>query len=188
MEQTYTEKVIFAGGCFWCTEHDLKSLPGVVDVIAGYSGGDFPKPNYYDVVSEKTHHRECVEVTYNASIISYRKLCQFFLDHIDPTDSGGQFYDRGESYKTAIFYSNNDEKQTAYLLLRELEESGLYAPLKVAVDVLPTKPFYPAEIYHQNYAEKNSGHYAMYVKASGRARFVTQTCEIRKQKKIVWKD
>ena len=187
MEQQI-KKAVFAGGCFWCTEHDLRAVLGVIDVKSGYSGGDKPNPTYEEVCSETTHHRECVEVTYDPLQVSFKKLCQFFLDHIDPTDSGGQFYDRGESYKTGIFYANDEEKQVAEALIAELDASGLFAPLKVAVDVLPAKPFYPAEDYHQNYAEKNIMHYSRYARGSGRVQFVSNTCAVRDQKKIQWKD
>jgi peptide methionine sulfoxide reductase msrA/msrB len=178
------QTAIFAGGCFWCTEHDLKELPGVVSALAGYSGGTTSKPSYYN----HSDHRESVQITYNPEIISYKKLCQFFLDHIDPTDSGGQFYDRGIAYKTAIFYENEGQKDIAESLLRELDESGLYAPLRVMVDVLPKSPFYSAEEYHQDYAEKNPAHYQSYAKGSGRVQFVANTCAVRDQKHIQWKD
>lgn len=179
---------IFAGGCFWCVEHDLRDLPGVIDVVSGYSGGQKPNPTYAEVCSETTGHRESVEVTYDSTLITFKKLCQFFLDHIDPTDNGGQFFDRGESYKTAIFYADDIEKQIAESLVKELDESGLFTPKKVMVDILPKKPFYPAEDYHQNYAEKNPMHYGAYAAGSGRVQFVAQTCKIRDQKKIQWKE
>lgn len=180
--------VIFAGGCFWCVEHDLRALSGVTNVISGYSGGQKPNPTYAEVCSETTGHRESVEVTYDPSLITFKKLCQFFLDHIDPTDNGGQFFDRGESYKTAIFYADDIEKQIAESLVKELDESGLFTPKKVMVDILPKKPFYSAEDYHQNYAEKNPMHYEAYATGSGRVQFVAQTCDTRDQKKIHWKD
>lgn len=175
---------IFAGGCFWCTEHDLKELSGVVDAVSGYSGGDTPNPDYYN----HGNHRESVEVTYDPNKISFKRLCQFFLDHIDPTDAGGQFYDRGESYKTAIFYKNDEEKSIAENLIKELEESGLYPNETIEVQVLPEKAFYKAEEYHQGYADKNPDHYASYARGSGRVQFVGQICNAREQKKIEWKD
>lgn len=175
---------VFAGGCFWCVEHDLKAIPGVEEAISGYSGGANPTPSY----ENHEGHREAVQVSYDPEKISFKKLCQFFLDHIDPTDPGGQFHDRGESYKTAIFYENDEEKQIAESLLAELEESGLFAPLKIVVDILPKKEFYPAEDYHQNYAEKNPLRYQSYSQGSGRVQFVANTCEVREQKKINWKD
>lgn len=94
-----TNKAIFAGGCFWCTEHDLRAIPGVTDVVSGYTGDSAETASYEQVATHTTHHRESVEVTYDSDKTSFKKLTQFFLDHIDPTDAGGQFYDRGESYK-----------------------------------------------------------------------------------------
>ena len=179
-----TQTVIFAGGCFWCVEHDLKSLPGVINAISGYSGGTTDHPTYHD----HGNHREAVLVTYDPMQTGFKKLCQFFLDHIDPTDADGQFYDRGESYRTAIYYKNENEKLIAESLIQELQESGLYPNETIAVQVLPETVFYPAEEYHQDYAEKNSAHYNSYAKGSGRVTFVANTCAVREQKKINWKD
>ena len=179
-----TNTATFAGGCFWCVEHDLKAIPGVVSAVSGYGGGDTPAPSYND----HGNHREAVQVAYDPSITSFKKLCQFFLDHIDPTDAGGQFYDRGEAYKTAIYYANSDEQIIAESLIKELQDSGLFPGETIAVQVLPWKSFYPAEGYHQDYAEKNPLHYESYAKGSGRVTFVAQTCNAREMKKIQWKD
>jgi len=176
--------VTFAGGCFWCVEHDLKALPGVIHAESGYSGGTTRSPSYYNHGDQ----RESVKIEYDAEKISFKKLCQFFLDHIDPTDSGGQFYDRGIAYKTAIFYKDENEKNVAEALLHELDDSGLFAPKRVMVDVLPETEFYKAEDYHQDYAEKNPTHYESYAKGSGRVTFVANTCNIRELKHIQWKD
>lgn len=187
---------VFAGGCFWCVEHDLRALPGVVNAVSGYSGGDMPNPTYtnHDGHPPFAHsryggaQREAVQVTYDPQKISFKKLCQFFLDHIDPTDAGGQFYDRGESYKTAIYYKNAEEKSVAESLIQELDDSGLFAPEKVAVQVLPEKLFYQAEEYHQDYAHKNPDHYNRYAAGSGRVQFVANTCAVREQKHSDWKE
>lgn len=174
---------LFAGGCFWCVEHDLKEAPGVTRVTSGYSGGDLQNPTY----DNHTGHREVVEVEYDPRNTSFKKLSQFFLDHIDPTDTGGQFGDRGGSYTTAIFYNTEEEKKITESLLSELDESHLY-DTPHAVEVLPAQPFYKAEEYHQNYAEKNGEHYRAYRKGSGREDFVNRTCAIREEKHITWKD
>lgn len=177
---------ILGGGCFWCVEHDLRNLSGVLEVVSGYSGGDLTNPTYEDVVTETTGHREVVQVTYDPDMLSYRQLLQFFLDHIDPTDPGGQFADRGESYTPAIFYATPAEHETALSVLAELDASGIYdAPHAVAV--LPRAPFYPAEDYHQDYAGKNPLHYDLYRRGSGREGFVQKTCAIRADKRIPWK-
>jgi peptide methionine sulfoxide reductase msrA/msrB len=178
------KQAVFAGGCFWCVEHNLKSLPGVIEAFSGYSGDNASTPTYAD----HGNHREAVQVAYDPEKISYKKLCQFFLDHIDPTDAGGQFYDRGESYKTAIYYQNDEEKWVAESLIAELEDSKLFAPLSIAVQVLPATQFTKAEDCHQNYAEKNPSHYQNYAKGSGRIQFVANTCAVREEKKIAWKD
>jgi peptide methionine sulfoxide reductase msrA/msrB len=176
------KNVILGGGCFWCVEHDLREAPGVTDVISGYSGEGGRNPTY----ENHEGYREVAQIFYDENKTNFKKLLQFFLDHIDPTDDGGQFGDRGESYKTAIYYKNEEEKNIAEDLLKELDESHLYEK-KVAVDIIPEMHFYKAEEYHQNYAEKNPEHYAMYRKGSGREDFVARTCQIREEKKMNWK-
>ena len=191
MTNIQTKTAYFAGGCFWCTEHDLKEIPGVITAVSGYAGHTLEKtaavperPSY----DNHNGYREAVEIVYDPARVSFKKLCQFFLDHIDPTDAGGQFYDRGESYKTAIFYATDNEQETARALIQELQESNLYPNETIAVQVLPEGAFFKAEDYHQDYAEKNPTHYGMYAKGSGRVQFVAQTCAVRDQKKINWKD
>ena len=183
MEVHMTKSLILAGGCFWCVEHDLRGAEGVISVTSGYSGGESTNPTY----ENHTGHREVVLVEYDDTKTSFKKLVQFFLDHIDPTDDGGQFADRGESYKTGIFFETEEEKQIAEALLTELDESHVYDS-KVNVEVLPRKTFYKAEEYHQDYAEKNPMHYSIYRQGSGRERFVQKTCAIRDEKHIPWKD
>lgn len=177
-----SDNAIFAGGCFWCVEHDLREVVGVLDAISGYAGGE-GNPTY----ENHKGFMEAVEVIYDSEKTSFKKLCQFFLDHIDPTDRGGQFFDRGSSYATAIFYKNEVEKIVAEELIKELEESKIYDE-PIVVKVLPEPKFYKAEEYHQKYAEKNPDHYEAYRRASGRAEFVGKVCAIRDEKKIVWKD
>ena len=179
-----TKTATFAGGCFWCVEHDLKAIPGVVSAFSGYAGGEKPNPNYQD----HDGYREAVQVTYDSSITSFKKLAQFFLDHIDPTDAGGQFYDRGEAYKTAIYFSDDEEKAIAESLITELGDSGLFPGETIAVQIFPFKNFYKAEDYHQDYAEKNPLRYESYAKGSGRVTFVANTCNIRDLKHIAWKE
>jgi peptide methionine sulfoxide reductase msrA/msrB len=175
--------VIFAGGCFWCTESDLRKVEGVTDVISGYTGGESDNPTY----ENHTGHKEAVKVVYNSEKITFKKLSQFFLDHIDPTDAGGQFFDRGSSYKTAIYYKDEREKLVAESLIKELEDSKLYDN-PITVQVLPEMPFYNAEEYHQDYAKKNPSHYYAYKDGSGRTEFQAKVCTIREQKGIRWKD
>ena len=177
------KSIILAGGCFWCVEHDLRDAMGVISVTSGYSGGDSTDPTY----ENHGDHREVVLVEYYDTKTTYKKLLQFFIDHIDPTDDGGQFGDRGESYKSGIYYENEIEKNIAEGVLKELNESYVYdKPSKV--EILQRKEFYKAEEYHQNYAEKNSFHYSIYRQGSGREGFVNQTCAIREEKHINWSE
>ena len=182
-ENIKKEYAIFAGGCFWCVEHDLRSLFGVLNAISGYTGGETKNPSYENHFG----HLEAVKVIFDSEKTNFKKLCQFFLDNIDPTDVGGQFHDRGESYETAIFYMTEMEKNTALGLLKELDESKIYND-KVMVKILPEKEFFEAEEYHQRYAEKKPERYNAYKEGSGRSNFQALTCEIREQKKIHWKD
>jgi len=175
------KSIILAGGCFWCVEHDLHEAHGVSSVTSGYSGGESESPTYED----HSGHKEVVLVEYDDTLTSYKKILQFFIDHIDPTDDGGQFGDRGTSYTTAIFYENDIEKVTAENVLKELDDSRVYDKSS-HVDILERAPFYKAEEYHQNYADKNPIHYSAYRIGSGREGFVQKTCKIREEKYIFW--
>jgi methionine-S-sulfoxide reductase len=183
---------IFAGGCFWCTEHDLRALPGVLSATSGYanSGLDSRLRGNDSVTSfVPTYHnhngfREAVRIEYSSET-TFKKLCQFFLDSIDPTDGGGQFHDRGESYKTAIYFSNETEQKIAQDLLQELSDSKIFEK-EVCVDVLPIGEFFEAEDYHQKYSELNPEHYMNYRIGSGREAFVQNTCRLRNN--IPWKE
>lgn len=184
------QSAIYAGGCFWCTESDLRKVPGVVDVISGYTGEvKSGAESSADAPTYENHKgfREAVKVIYDGAVTNFKKMTQFFLDHIDPTDDGGQFHDRGQSYKTAIYYKNEEEKVLAKNLLAELDESKIYEK-PVAVDVLPEFPFFNAEDYHQNYAKKNPQHYYSYKDGSGRTEFQANVCAIRDQKGVQWKE
>lgn len=170
-ELTQYKRAYFAGGCFWCTESDLQKAPGVVEVVSGYSGGDLVNPTYADVTSETSGHREAVAVYYDDKATTYEKLVQFHLMHIDPTDGGGQFYDRGESYQAVIFYSTPEEKAMAEKAIQQLDNARVFDQ-RVAVRVLPFKNFYTAEDYHQDYAQNNAVKYCAYRESSGRDSFL----------------
>lgn len=165
------KKAYFAGGCFWCTESDLQKAPGVVEAVSGYAGGTIVDPTYSDVTSEKSGHRESVEIYYDEQSTTYENLVKYHLMHIDPTDTGGQFYDRGESYQAVIFYGSEEERAIAERVIRELDEARVFEK-PVAVRVLPYKNFYTAEEYHQNYAEENTIKYCAYRESSGRDAFL----------------
>jgi peptide methionine sulfoxide reductase msrA/msrB len=161
----------FAGGCFWCMIPPFQKLEGVNEVIAGYIGGKIKNPTYREVCSGLTGHYEVVQVSYNPSKISYSKLLDTFWRQIDPTDEGGQFYDRGGQYKTAIFYYDEEQKKLALESRRELESEQRFHK-KIATEILEASEFYPAEEYHQDYHIKNPDHYNSYKVGSGREAFI----------------
>jgi peptide methionine sulfoxide reductase msrA/msrB len=176
---------VFGGGCFWCMEPPFEQLEGVINVLAGYSGGDEKNPTYQQVSSGQTGHIESVQVVYDPQKISYKELLDTFWRYIDPTDPGGQFADRGDHYKTAIFYNNQEEKEIAEQSRDELAASGVF-DRPIATAIIPAKPFYPAEEYHQDYYKKNVAHYQAYKVGSGRAGFLERTWKDRpKVKKFV---
>lgn len=145
--------------------------PGIIRVLSGYTGGTVENPTYQQVCSDTTGHYEAVQITYDETKFPYEKLLELFWQQIDPTDSGGQFYDRGSSYQTAIFYHNEVQKELAEKSKQELEASGRFNK-PIVTPILPAKPFYPAEEYHQHYYKKNQTHYQSYHSGSGRAGFI----------------
>lgn len=167
------EKAVFAGGCFWCMVKPFDTFPGVEKVLSGYTGGHKVNPTYEEVCAGNTGHVEAVEITYNPELISYKSIVELFWQQIDPTDAGGQFYDRGESYKTAIFYTTEEQKEIAEQSKKELGESGRFQK-EIVTPILPAKIFYPAEEYHQHYYKKNKEHYEAYHVESGRAAFINE--------------
>ncbi len=166
-----TESAVFGGGCFWCMEYPFEQLEGVIDVIAGYSGGDEKNPTYEQVSRGLTGHIEAVKVIYDPSVISFAELLDTYWRSIDPTDAGGQFADRGDHYKTAIFYRDEQEKKIAEESKKALDKSRIFDD-PVVTRILPVKPFWPAEEYHQDYYKKNVFHYNSYKRGSGRAGFL----------------
>ena len=123
--QTEVAEAIFAGGCFWCVESDFDKVNGVVDTISGYTGGTLDNPTYKQVTYKDTGHYEAVKVVYDPSVVSYSELVEYFWRHVDPTDAGGQFCDRGDSYRTAIFAKPGEERVIAEASKAALEESGV---------------------------------------------------------------
>ncbi len=166
-----TRTAIFAGGCFWCTEADFEKVAGVIDAVSGYTGGKEVNPTYEQVSSGRTGHVEAVKVIYDPTKVSYAQLLDVFWRHVDPTDDGGQFVDRGPQYKSAIFYGNEEEHQLAEASKEKLAASGRFdKPIVTLIE--PAGPFYPAEDYHQNYYKKNPIRYKWYRSGSGRDRFL----------------
>lgn len=165
------EQATFAGGCFWCTAADFSALPGIKNVISGYTGGNKTNPTYEEVSAGITGHVEAIQFNYDPQIISYKSLLDFFWQHVDPTDAGGQFVDRGSSYISVIFYHNNEQKKLAEESKKQLEKSGHFTK-PIVTKILPATAFYPAEEYHQNYYKKNPIRYKFYRHNSGRDQFL----------------
>ena len=161
----------FAGGCFWCVESGYEKIPGVVEAVSGYAGGDELNPTYQQVSSGSTGHTEAVQVYYDPKEITYEGLLQGLWRMMDPTDANGQFVDRGKQYRPAIFYQNAEEKRLAEAAKKELQASGIYDK-PVVIEITPLKTFYAAEKYHQDYYKKNPVRYNFYTFNSGRYQFI----------------
>jgi len=174
------EKAMFAGGCFWCMQPVFKSTDGVISVMSGYSGGNKENPTYEEVSTGKTGHREVVEVTYDPAKAHYEDLLEIFWANIDPTDTTGQFADKGSQYRTAIFYYNEKQKKMAEESKVALAASGKFNK-PIATEIVKASRFYPAEEYHQDYDKKNPERYDMYKKGSGREEFIKKTWGDRKK-------
>ncbi len=150
---------IFAGGCFWCVESDFDHVPGVLETISGYTGGHLENPTYRDVVSETTGHREVVRIAFDPSKVSYMELLAVFWRSVDPTDAGGQFCDRGESYTTAIYTLNAQQQKAAEASAKTvMDELGQ----QIVTVIEAASTFYPAEDYHQDFYLKNPLRYRYY--------------------------
>ncbi len=157
----------FAGGCFWCVEADFDNVPGVARTISGYAGGVLIDPTYKQVSAGGTGHREAVQIFYDPKKVGYAMLLDIFWRSVDPTDDGGQFCDRGESYETAIFANSPEQARLAEDSKRKLQLSAvLNQPIVTSIEV--AGPFYPAEDYHQNYYQKNPLRYKFYRYRCGR--------------------
>ena len=175
----------FAGGCFWCTESDFEKVPGVVKAVSGYTGGKKENPTYQEVSSGTTGHVEAVQVYFDPSKITYKELLDYFWRHIDPTDPGGQFVDRGSQYRSVIFYHNDEQKKLPERSKEELGKSGKFDK-PIATEIIRFTKFYEAEEYHQDYYKKNPYRYRFYRYGSGRDQFLKKVwgseTEIAKQK------
>jgi len=161
----------FAGGCFWCVESDFEKVDGVLEAVSGYTGGQKPNPTYEEVSAGGTGYAESVQVRYDPQKITYRELLDVFWRHVDPTDAGGQFVDRGSQYRSAIFYNDEEQKRIAEESKAELEKSGRFSK-PIVTEIVPLGKFYPAEEYHQDYYSKNPLRYKLYRFGSGRDQFL----------------
>ncbi|MFH1877203.1 MAG: peptide-methionine (S)-S-oxide reductase MsrA [Candidatus Omnitrophota bacterium] len=171
-----TGKAMFAGGCFWCMEKPFEDIDGVISVTAGYTGGSGEDPSYEDVCTGKTGHVEAVLVVFDPSRVSYSGLLEVFWEQIDPTDTLGQFADRGSQYRTVIFYHDDEQRRLAEGSKRALEKSGIYGkPIVTAIE--KAGKFYPAEEYHQDYYRKCPVEYGNYKTGSGRGKYIEKMKE-----------
>jgi len=154
------DKTVLAGGCFWCMEADFEKLPGVTDVISGFTGGTLPNPTYN---GNHTGHYEAVEITYDPQKVSYRQLLDYYWLQIDPFDAQGQFCDKGHSYLAAIFVANDEQRQIAETTKRKVEAE--FPGKTVTTRILPASTFWPIkgdESYHQDYYKKYPLRYEFY--------------------------
>ena len=171
-----TRSAVFAGGCFWCIQPAFDKAKGVIKTVVGYSGGSEPNPTYELVASEKTGHRESIQITYDLAKISYDQLLEIYWRQIDPTQADGQFTDIGPSYRAAIFYGSDDEKRVAETSKEKLARSGKFNK-PIVTEILPAMKFYPAEAYHQKYYQQNPEHFEAFEEGSGRVSFKKKAWE-----------
>ncbi len=165
------EKATLAGGCFWCVESDFEKVEGVIAAVSGYTGGKEANPTYKTVSAGKSTHLESVEVYYDPKKVTYSQILDVFWRHMDPTDSGGQFVDRGHQYTTAIFYNNKKQKKLAEQSKDKLMKSGRYKK-PIVTKIRKASKFYKAEEYHQDYYKKSPSHYHSYRSGSGRDQYI----------------
>lgn len=169
-----TATATFAGGCFWCVESDFDKVPGVVETVSGYTGGQVANPTYPQVSGGTTGHVEAVRVRYDTAVVSYERLLDAYWRMFDPTDAGGSFVDRGHQYTSAIFYHDEQQKAAAGKSRDALATSGRYDK-PIVTPIVPAETFYPAEDYHQDYHQKNPLRYKYYRYNSGRDQYLEKT-------------
>ncbi|MFZ5929465.1 MAG: peptide-methionine (S)-S-oxide reductase MsrA [Acidobacteriota bacterium] len=169
-------KAVLAGGCFWCTEAVFELIEGVKDVVSGYSGGAAETANYKRVSMGDTGHAEAVEITYDASVVTFGQLLRVFFEVAhDPTQLNRQGPDVGPQYRSAIFYLNEEQKRIAEAYIRTLNEAKVFRA-KIVTEVAPFKAFYPAESYHQDYAANNPGNPYIYYNAVPKVEKLKKAC------------
>ena len=165
------EKATFAGGCFWCMVKPFDQWDGIESVVSGYMGGHVENPTYEDVKKGTSGHLEVVQITFDPQIFSYDQLLDIYWMQIDPTDAGGQFHDRGESYKTVIFVHSEQQRKMAEASKERLAQSGRFRK-PIVTEIREAKTFYVAEDYHQDYYKKEPEHYKLDREKSGRDEFI----------------
>ncbi len=167
------EVAVLAGGCFWCLEADLDKLPGVIHTTSGYAAGRKADPTYEEVGHGGTGHAEVVRVVFDPKVVTYGALLEYFWRHVDPTDAGGQFCDRGDQYRTGIYPLDEAQQATAEASKKELQASGVL-PAPVVTEIVAGQTFFPAEVYHQDFYKVNPGRYQSYRMGCGRDRRVAE--------------
>ena len=163
-----TAKAYFAGGCFWCMEEAFEKVDGVISVVSGYMGGTVANPTYEQVSDGRTGHAESIEVTYDPTNVTYQKLLEAFWRNVDPITPNAQFCDHGNQYRSAIFYTTDEEKQLSEETKNKIEQSKRL-PAPIVTQLGPASTFYQAEDYHQDYYKKNPLRYKYYKYSCGRA-------------------
>jgi len=161
-------EAVFAGGCFWCLEHDLAQVKGVLQAVSGYSGGELANPSYKQVSAGGTGHQEAVRVRFDDSRVSYATLLRAYWRNVDALDGGGQFCDRGPSYRPVIFTAGDSQASQARTSLQQAAQELKRSAAEIKVQLKPLTRFWPAEAYHQNYAGTHKGSYTYYRWACGR--------------------
>ncbi|MEK4699861.1 peptide-methionine (S)-S-oxide reductase MsrA [Solibacillus sp. FSL R7-0668] len=165
------EKATFAGGCFWCMVKPFVEWDGIEKVTSGYMGGHIENPTYDDVKRGDSGHVEVVQIEFEPTVFSYERLLEIYWMQIDPTDAGGQFHDRGESYKTVIFTHSDQQQQAAQKSKQQLADSGRFKK-PIVTEIQEASLFWPAEDYHQDYYKKEQAHYKEDREKSGRDTFI----------------
>ena len=184
--QAAVEEAVLAGGCFWCLEHDLEKLPGVLEAESGYSGGRVSNPTYRQVSAGGTGHQEVVRVRFDPAKLSYATLLRAYWRNVDPLDGGGQFCDRGSSYRPVIFTKGDSQQKQAEVSLQAAARELRQPTSAIRVQIKPLTRFWPAEAYHQDYAELNSVRYRYYRWACGRDRRLDQVWGGKARSRAAW--
>jgi methionine-S-sulfoxide reductase len=168
-----SERATFAGGCFWCVQPPFDELPGVLETRVGYTGGAEVNPTYRQVASGQTGHTEAIEILFDPDRVSYKMLLDVLWRNIDPTDSSGQFVDRGRQYRPGIFYHSEEQRDASNASKLSLGKTGRFDK-PIAVEITKSAAFYPAETYHQSYYKKEPSRYYRYRRGSGRDQFIAK--------------
>jgi peptide-methionine (S)-S-oxide reductase len=171
--QGRTALATFAGGCFWCVEEAFDKVPGVLKTTSGFIGGTVANPSYELVMTKTTGHAEAVQVTYDPDKVSYQQLVDWFWRNIDPVDARGQFCDKGNPYRSGIFYHDEEQRKIAEASKQAIAASGRFKQ-PVVTEITAAGPFYAAEEYHQDYYKKNPNRYLFYKHGCGRVQRLEQ--------------